>query len=170
MVNPGKSCDKMNWMPLLIFRIRSVSLKCFSELDPDKKHCTNQEMERRMAGLIATVSAALNLTTRLRELGADIGDAELKNLLADLSLELAGLGLGLAEAELKIADLIYENGKMKEKFQELVSVEGELCPKCKNRTFELISSKPHPTFGEIGYRERQYKCLGCGFAESTIIA
>ena len=41
----------------------------------------------------------------------------------------------------------------------------DLCPKCKKKTFELISSAPHPIMGEMGVLERTYKCSSCGFEE-----
>lgn len=115
-----------------------------------------------MADLISSVSTAITLATRLREISKNIEDAEFKNLLADLSLE-------LADAKLKIADLISENAEIKEKLRSLTSANGEICPKCNNRTFELISTKPHPIFSEVGAKEREYKCSECGFAEAKLI-
>ncbi|HAD05237.1 MAG: hypothetical protein A2091_03640 [Desulfuromonadales bacterium GWD2_61_12] len=115
-----------------------------------------------MADIISTVSTAITLAARLREISKNIENAEFKNLLADLSLE-------LAEAKLKFADLIAENAGLKEKIHSLTSATGERCPKCNNRTFEIISSKPHPIFGEVGSKEREYKCSGCGFSESKLI-
>lgn len=115
-----------------------------------------------MADLITTVSTAISLATRLREIGKNIEDAEFKNLLADLSLE-------LAEVKLKMADLISENAQLKESIHSLTSATGESCPKCNNRTFEIISTRPHPTFGDMGAKERDYKCSSCGFEESKII-
>ncbi|MCV3263343.1 hypothetical protein OGZ01_11815 [Vibrio harveyi] len=51
-----------------------------------------------MADLLSSVSTAISLATRLREIGKNIEDAEFKNILADLSLE-------LADSKLKMADL-----------------------------------------------------------------
>ena len=115
-----------------------------------------------MADLISTISSAIGLASRLREISKNIEGAEFKNILADLSLE-------LADAKLKIADLASENADLKGKLQALTSSTGELCPKCNNRTFEIISTKPHPIFGDVGAKERFYKCSGCGFAESKLI-
>ena len=115
-----------------------------------------------MTDLISTVSTAISLTTRLREIGKNIADAEFRNILADLSIE-------LADAKLKIADLVSENTELKEKINSLTSASGDICPKCNNRTFEIISSKPHAIFGEMGAKEREYKCSGCGFTESKFI-
>jgi len=115
-----------------------------------------------MANLISSASTAKSLAARLRKLDNSVGNTELKNLIADLSLK-------LVEAELEISELLSENAKMKEKLQMLHNAKGALCPKCKKRTFELLSSKPHPLFGEIGYKEHEYKCSECGFTESQII-
>lgn len=115
-----------------------------------------------MTDIISSVSTAITLATRLREISKNIEDAEFKNLLADLSLE-------LADAKLKIADLISENAELKEKIRSLTSATGERCPKCNNLTFEIISTKPHRIFGNMGAKEREYKCSGCGFAESKLI-
>lgn len=115
-----------------------------------------------MGDLITAVSTAITLATRLREISKNIEDAEFKNLLADISLE-------LADAKLKIADLINKNIGLREKLNSLTSAAGERCPKCSNRSFEIISTKPHPIFGEMGAKEREYKCSVCGFAESKFI-
>lgn len=115
-----------------------------------------------MTDIISSVSAAIGLAGHLREISKNIEDAEFKNLLADLSLE-------LADAKLKIADLVSENADLKEKLHSLTSATGEACPKCRNRTFEIVSTKPHPIFGDVGAKEREYKCSGCGFSESKLI-
>lgn len=115
-----------------------------------------------MADIISGVSTAITLAKRLREISKNIEDAEFKNVLADLSLE-------LADAKLKIAEVITENAELKERIHSLTSANGEKCPKCNNRTFEIVSTRPHPIFGEVGAKERNYKCSGCGFAESKLI-
>ena len=61
-----------------------------------------------MTDIISPVSSAITLVSRLREIGKNIEDAEFRNLLADLNIE-------LADAKLKIADLISENTGLKEK-------------------------------------------------------
>lgn len=115
-----------------------------------------------MADIITSLSTAITLATRLREISKNIEDAEFKNLLADLSLE-------LADAKFTIADLMNENADLKEKINALASATGETCPKCNNRTFELISSKKHPTFGDMGAKQREYKCSSCDFSESKLV-
>lgn len=115
-----------------------------------------------VSDLISSFSTVISLASRLREISKNIEDAEFKNLVADLSLE-------LADAKMKIAALISENAEMKEMVHALTSASGEVCPKCNNRTFELISTRPHPTFGRLGCKERQYKCSGCGFSEAKMV-
>jgi DNA-directed RNA polymerase subunit RPC12/RpoP len=115
-----------------------------------------------MSDLISTVSTAISLANRLREISKNVEEAEFKNLLADLNLE-------LADAKLKIADLISENATLKDKLNSLTSATGETCPKCNNRTFEIISTKPHPIFGDVGAKEREYKCSSCSFEEAKFI-
>lgn len=115
-----------------------------------------------MADIITSVSTAITLATRLREIGKNIEDAEFKNLLADLSLE-------LADAKLKIADLISENTQLKEKLDDITSASGDRCPSCNNRTFKIIATRPHPKFGSLGAKEREYKCSSCEFEESKTI-
>ncbi|MBU2966924.1 hypothetical protein Q4508_19460 [Amphritea sp. 2_MG-2023] len=115
-----------------------------------------------MADILTTVSTAIILATRLREIDKNIEDAEFKNLLADLSLE-------LADAKLKIAGLVSENASLKEMLNEVTSATGECCPSCNNRTFKIISTRPHPTFGDLGAKEREYMCSTCGFEESKLV-
>lgn len=81
-----------------------------------------------MNDILSSVAIALSLTTRLREIGNNIEDAEFKNLLADLSLE-------LADAKLKISDLVSENMELKDKLHSLTSDTEKLCPKCNQRGF-----------------------------------
>lgn len=115
-----------------------------------------------MVEIINTISTALSIASRLKKISKNITDADFRNLLADLSIE-------LADAKLKIADVVAENAKLKERVIELESADGEKCPKCGQRTFELVSSSKHPTFGDLGVMERQYKCASCGFEEAKTV-
>lgn len=115
-----------------------------------------------MTDMLTSIATALTLASRLREISKNIEDAEFKNLLADLSLE-------LADAKLKISDLINENIVLKEKVAVITSATGEMCPACNNRTFKLISTQPHPTFGDLGHQERTYECSTCGFKEPKMV-
>ena len=115
-----------------------------------------------MTDIISSISTAISLAKRLTDISKNISNAEFKNLLANLSIE-------LADAKLRIADLISENIELKNKLIEAQSAKGKNCPKCSNRTFELVSSQPHPTFGDLGALERQYQCSSCGFSEAKMV-
>ncbi|MER2104456.1 hypothetical protein ACOYXF_15490 [Pseudomonas sp. Tul1A2] len=115
-----------------------------------------------MTDLISTVSTAVNLALRLKDISKNIENAEFKGILADLSLE-------LSEVKLKLADLLSENAQLKEKISSLTSATGERCPSCNNRTYKLVSSKPDATFGALGANSRLYKCDSCDFSETVIV-
>ncbi len=111
--------------------------------------------------IVTTISTAILLVSRLKEISENIKDAEFKNLLADLSLE-------LANAKLKIASLIEENTELKSKLRVIENTEGEPCPKCHKRGWHLEESKPDKIFGDLGGMRRLYKCSICGFSEGKL--
>ncbi|WP_040065991.1 hypothetical protein [Pseudomonas batumici] len=114
-----------------------------------------------MTDIISTVSTAVTLALRLKDISKNIENAEFKNILADLSLE-------LSEVKLKLADLLSENAELKEKIHTITSATGTLCPSCNNRTYKLISSEPDPVFGDLGANSRLYKCSSCNFSETVM--
>jgi len=111
---------------------------------------------------ISAITNAISLLTRLKTISENIRDAEFKNLLADLSLE-------LAEVKLKMAGLMNENLELQNKIKELESVEGDTCPKCHKRGWHLENSRSHPQFGQMGVLLRTYKCSFCGLTEEELI-
>jgi hypothetical protein len=111
---------------------------------------------------ITAITNAIGLLTRLREISANIRDAEFKNLLADLSLE-------LAEVKIKMAGLMNENLDLQNKIKELESVEGDPCPRCHKRGWQLEKSEKHPDLGEMGILLRTYKCSFCGLTEEIMV-
>lgn len=42
---------------------------------------------------------------------------------------------------------------------------GEACPKCGELTFRVESTRPDPTFGELGVSRRTMRCGECAFQE-----
>ena len=46
---------------------------------------------------------------------------------------------------------------------------GQACPKCGAFAYRVESSKPHPTFGNMGALVRLMKCGDCGFQEETLL-
>jgi DNA repair exonuclease SbcCD ATPase subunit len=115
-----------------------------------------------MSDLISTVSTAISLTKRLREINENIKNAEFTNILADLSLE-------LAEVKLKMASLIEEKGELQKKIRELESIEGDPCPKCKKNGWQLEKSVKDSVFGDLGGIRRTYVCSYCGFSEEELV-
>lgn len=111
---------------------------------------------------IAAITNAISLLTRLKQISGNIRDAEFKNLLADLSLE-------LAEVKLKMAGLINENLELQNKVKELESIEGDPCPRCRKRGWQIESSEPDAVYGLIGGIRRTYRCSFCGFSEEELI-
>ena len=115
-----------------------------------------------MPDIISSISAAIATAKKLKEISDKTKDAELRNLLADLSLE-------LAEIKTQLADVNEENRQLKVKVRTLESTEGEQCPKCRKHGWQLESSQRDPTFGDVGGIRRMYKCSLCGFSESKLI-
>ncbi len=60
-----------------------------------------------------------------------------------------------------------ENIQLKEQISNFAK--GDPCPKCKQPSWEIESSKPDPTFGDLGGQRRTYKCSECGFTEDKVI-
>ena len=115
-----------------------------------------------MPEILTTLASAFSTAQKLKEIGDKIKDADLRNLVADLNLELANI-------KTQLADVTDENRQLKAKVLDLESTEGEQCPKCKKRGWQLESSHPDPTFGELGGVRRTYKCSLCGFSENKLI-
>lgn len=96
------------------------------------------------------------------EISEKVKDAELRNLVGDLSIR-------LADVKIQLAKVTEENTQLKARVWALESAEGEKCPKCRKPGFQLESSRPHPLLGDVGVIERMYKCSLCGFSESKQI-
>lgn len=65
--------------------------------------------------IVSTISASLSLVQRLREISKNIAEAEFKNLLADLSGELADATLEAAALKEQVASLQEENRLLRSK-------------------------------------------------------
>jgi regulator of replication initiation timing len=104
-------------------------------------------------------SNTFNLVNRLREISEKIKNAELTNIIADLSLD-------LAELKMKLASVLEENTTLKQRLHDIENAAGEPCPKCHKRTWGVESSRADPVFENVGGIRRLYKCSACGFAEN----
>ena len=112
--------------------------------------------------VISSLTNAILLVSRLKKIGENIRDAEFRNVLADLNLE-------LAEAKMKMASLISENAELQNKIRELENIEGDPCPKCRQRTWHVEKSEPDKILGVAGGIRRTSKCDSCGLSESELI-
>ena len=115
-----------------------------------------------MSDWMTSLSTAIDIAKRLRAVNENVKNAEFANLIADLNMEFADL-------KLKMAGVVEENLKLNARIRELESIEADPCPKCKKRTWELESSRPHPTFGDSGVFLRSYRCSECGFKDQKLI-
>jgi hypothetical protein len=111
---------------------------------------------------IAAITNAIGLVTRLKKIAENVRDAEFKSVLADLTIE-------LAEVKMKMAGLMNENLELQNRIKELESIEGDPCPRCRKRGWQIESSRKHPHFGEMGILLRTHKCSFCGFSEEEMI-
>ena len=124
-----------------------------------------------MGDLVTSISTAISIAKRLNEIAKNIQDAEFKNLLADLSLELADTKLKLSEvisenAELKneVTTLKHTKGgseKLVFKNQMYYTTEGDgpFCPGCydtKGAKIRIPEQKGH------GAHFGKYRCPSCG--------
>lgn len=115
-----------------------------------------------MPEIISSITAAITTAKKMMEISEKIKDAELRNLVGDLSIK-------LADIKIQLANVTEENTQLKARVRALESTEGEKCPKCRKPGLQLESSRLHPLFGEVGVIERMYKCSLCGFSESKQI-
>lgn len=63
--------------------------------------------------VLATLNHSISLVSRLREISKNLSEAEFKNLLADLSSELADAKIHIAELKTQLAVLAEENRSLK---------------------------------------------------------
>jgi predicted RecB family endonuclease len=114
-----------------------------------------------MVDIIASVKGALGVVQRLKEVSDKLHDAETQNLIGDLNLK-------LAEIKTLLAEVIDENTELKAKVKRLESADGDPCPRCRKRTWVVVSSQPDPVMGELGAIRRTYQCSSCGLSESQM--
>jgi hypothetical protein len=115
-----------------------------------------------MTDVMQSLAHAIDIAKRLREMNEKVKNADFANLIADLNLE-------FADVKLKLAGVMERNLKLKERIRTLEAIDADPCPKCRKRIYELESSRPDPTFGDMGAIRRTYKCSGCGFSEQKLI-
>jgi len=112
-----------------------------------------------MSDLLPGISRAVALATRLRVISERGRDAEFKQLVADLLLE-------LAEMQLKLDELLTENAALKGQLQSQANPKGERCPRCFEFGWRMTGSRPH---GQLGGMVQTYTCAKCGLKEEAIV-
>ena len=112
-----------------------------------------------MSDLLPGISRAVALATRLRVISERGRDAEFKQLVADLLLE-------LAEMQLKLDELLTENAALKGQLQSHANPKGERCPRCFEFGWRMTGSRPH---GQLGGMVQTYTCAKCGLKEEAIV-
>ena len=70
-----------------------------------------------------TISNAITLAKQLREISKNIEEAEFKNVLADLMIQLANVKIESADAKERIADLMAKNGEPEEDLERVATAE-----------------------------------------------
>lgn len=125
-----------------------------------------------MHTVITSINNAITLAQRLREISKNIEDAEFKNILADLSLEIADTKLSLAQVTEENAQLKSELTKLKhsrgESKSELIykgfayysdSDDGPFCSGCYDTNKSKIRLSEIPKdFSDLA----SHKCPSCG--------
>ncbi len=112
-----------------------------------------------MSDLLPGISRAVALATRLRVISELGRDAEFKQLVADLLLE-------LAEVQLKLDELLNENAALKGQLQSQSNPKGERCPRCFEFGWRVTNSRPH---GQLGGLVQTYSCGKCGLKEEVVL-
>ncbi|MBV8306932.1 MAG: hypothetical protein JO203_15400 [Gammaproteobacteria bacterium] len=112
-----------------------------------------------MSDLLPGISRSVGLATRLRVISERGRDAEFKQLVADLLLE-------LAEVQLKLDEVLAENAALKGQLQTQSNPKGERCPRCFEFGWRVTSSRPH---GQTGGMVQTYSCGKCGLKEEVVL-
>jgi predicted RNA-binding Zn-ribbon protein involved in translation (DUF1610 family) len=112
-----------------------------------------------MSDLLPGISRAVALATRLRVISERGRDAESKQLVADLLLE-------LAEVQLKLDELMNENAGLRGQLQVQSNPKGERCPRCFEFGWRVTSSRAH---GQLGGMVQTYSCAKCGLKEEVVV-
>lgn len=74
--------------------------------------------------------------------------------------------LDLKEENMRLRGRVSE---LEAEVRELQGADGEICPRCRKKSWVLESSVPDPTFGKLGDVRRTYKCRECGFTEAKLV-
>jgi len=112
-----------------------------------------------MTDLVASLSQAIALASRLRSMSEGMKEGEFKRIIDALLVE-------LAEVQLKLEELVSENATLKVQPQTHANPQQEMCPRCGEFGWRLSSSRPHKTPGVV---VQTYTCPKCKLKEETLI-
>src|SRR5258707_15587824 len=107
-----------------------------------------------MTDVMQSLGHAIDIAKRLREMSEKMKNADFANLIADLNLE-------FADVKMKLAGVMEENLKLKEKIRALEAVEVAPLPKVPKPTYKLESSRPDPTIGNMAPVQPMYQASAC---------
>ena len=51
---------------------------------------------------------------------------------------------------------------------KLAGPTGETCPRCREPKFMLQTSRPDPSFGDLGVRQDDFRCSACGYEDQRM--
>jgi hypothetical protein len=111
-----------------------------------------------LTDVFAPLNSAIALGKEIRGIADKAKNAELHHRVSDLMLQ-------LADAQMRLADVIAENAMLKTKLHAAEAPVLDRCPACGRNTFAVVSSKPDRDFGDMGVSNRVYKCTSCSFTE-----
>ncbi|EHW0643083.1 TPA: hypothetical protein N2811_004655 [Vibrio parahaemolyticus] len=100
-----------------------------------------------MSDVLGSIGQAISLAKRLREISKNIEDAEFKNLLADLNLE-------LADTKLALADVMEQNSQLKLEVNELKNSQGSNLSQLEFRGFAYYSASDDGPFCSACYETK----------------
>lgn len=121
-----------------------------------------------MTGL-AAAAQALDITKKLRDLSADLDTATYRAQIAELYTALADVKMALSDAK----EAIHERDQKIRKLEADIeaSKSGDACPLCGTGRMKVTASYAHPTFGDVGLKERVLTCQNpeCGHVEKLMV-
>ncbi|MDD9197598.1 hypothetical protein PVK62_17420 [Aliivibrio sp. S3MY1] len=100
-----------------------------------------------MSDVISSIGQAIGLAKRLREISKNIEDAEFKNVLADLNLE-------LADTKLALAEVIEQNAQLKMEVNELKNSQGSNVGELEFRGFAYFKTNDDGPFCSACYETK----------------
>ena len=115
-----------------------------------------------MADPLSSITSAFAILKSLREISDKLRNAEMKGLIADLTVD-------LAEVKMKLAESMEENLELRNKIRQLDNPQFSPCPRCGKRSWHVAASRPDRDFGDMGGTVRTYRCEDCGLSEEKFV-